>query len=42
MDRDLVRKLLDDAGATRNRDVLGDILRERLRPGHATTPTAWT
>ena len=27
MDRALVRKLLDDAGATRNRDVLGDILR---------------
>ncbi|HZA79563.1 MAG TPA: TIGR00730 family Rossman fold protein [Acidimicrobiales bacterium] len=27
MDRELVRKLLDDAGATRNRDVLGDILR---------------
>jgi uncharacterized protein (TIGR00730 family) len=27
MDRELVRKLLDDAGASRNRDVLGDILR---------------
>src|SRR4029453_10693909 len=27
MDRALVRKLLDDAGATRNRDVPGDILR---------------
>jgi uncharacterized protein (TIGR00730 family) len=27
MDRELVRKLLDDAGATRNRDVLADILR---------------
>jgi uncharacterized protein (TIGR00730 family) len=27
MDRELVRQLLDDAGASRNRDVLGDILR---------------
>jgi hypothetical protein len=27
MDRDLVNQLLDDAGAKRNRDVLGDILR---------------
>jgi uncharacterized protein (TIGR00730 family) len=27
MDRELVTKLLDDAGATRNRDVLADILR---------------
>jgi uncharacterized protein (TIGR00730 family) len=27
MDRDLVKQLLDDAGATRNRDVLADILR---------------
>nr|MBO2503982.1 TIGR00730 family Rossman fold protein [Thermoanaerobacterales bacterium] len=27
MDRDLIRQLLDDAGATRNRDVLADIYR---------------
>ena len=27
MDRELVRRLLDDAGTTRNRDVMGDILR---------------
>ncbi len=27
MDRELVRRLLDEAGASRNRDVLGDILR---------------
>jgi uncharacterized protein (TIGR00730 family) len=27
MDRELIRQLLDDAGATRNRDVLRDILR---------------
>ncbi len=27
MDRELVRQLLDEAGASRNRDVLGDILR---------------
>ena len=27
MDREVVRQLLDDAGASRNRDVLGDILR---------------
>ena len=27
MDRDLVNKLLDEAGATRNRDVLADIIR---------------
>ena len=27
MDQELIRNLLDDAGATRNRDVLADIFR---------------
>jgi uncharacterized protein (TIGR00730 family) len=34
MDQELIRHLLDDAGATRNRDVLADILRNAYELAH--------